>query len=136
MSSQPHNDDPAAAGQAHLNVAADQTLQEFEKLVADLAQPNYLFRLYVSGTSPRSALAIKLVWTPTDAAMGPSGDMGYTWGHFEGRSKDANGNPVVTTGRYMTIWRKQPDGNWKVVLDAGANEPLNAGDCCKLPAGD
>jgi circadian clock protein KaiB len=58
MSSQPHNDDPAAAGQAHLNVAADQTLHEFEKQVADLAQPNYLFRLYVSGTSPRSALAI------------------------------------------------------------------------------
>ena len=57
MSSQPHNDDPAA-GQAHLNVAADQTLHEFEKQVADLAQPNYLFRLYVSGTSPRSALAI------------------------------------------------------------------------------
>jgi ketosteroid isomerase-like protein len=36
----------------------------------------------------------------------------------------------------MTIWRKQPDGNWKVVLDAGANEPANAGDCCKLPAGN
>jgi ketosteroid isomerase-like protein len=66
--------------------------------------------------------------------MGPSGDMGYTWGHFDGRSKDAGGNPVVTSGRYMTIWRKQPDGNWKVVLDAGANEPAAAGDCCKLPA--
>jgi len=75
----------------------------------------------------------QLTWTPTDAIMGPSGDMGYTWGHFEGHSKDANGNPVSTSGRYMTIWRKQPDGAWKVVLDAGANEPPNAGDCCKLP---
>ena len=36
----------------------DQTLKEFEQLVAELAQPIYLFRLYVSGTSPRSALAI------------------------------------------------------------------------------
>jgi len=75
----------------------------------------------------------QLTWTPTDALMGPSGDMGYTWGHFEGHSKDANGNPVTTTGRYMTIWRKGPDGQWKVVLDAGANEPASAGDCCKLP---
>lgn len=75
----------------------------------------------------------QLTWTPTDAAMGPSGDMGYTWGHFEGHSKDANGNPVTTTGRYITIWRKQPDGSWKVVLDAGANEPAEAGACCKLP---
>jgi ketosteroid isomerase-like protein len=65
--------------------------------------------------------------------MGPSGDFGYTWGHFEGHSKDVNGNTVTTSGRYITIWRKQPDGNWKVVLDAGANEPAAAGDCCKLP---
>jgi ketosteroid isomerase-like protein len=78
----------------------------------------------------------QLTWTPTDAAMGPSGDMGYTWGHFEGHSKDANGNPVTTSGRYMTIWRKQADGTWKVVLDAGSNEPAGAGDCCKLPAGN
>jgi ketosteroid isomerase-like protein len=78
----------------------------------------------------------QLTWTPTDAQMGPSGDMGYTWGHFEGHSKDANGNPVVTSGRYMTIWRKGVDGQWKVVLDAGANEEPKAGDCCKLPPGE
>ena len=71
-----------------------------------------------------SAQTYQLTWAPTDAQMGPSGDMGYTWGHFEGRSKDANGNPVLTSGRYMTIWRKQADGSWKVVLDAGANRRL------------
>ncbi len=81
-----------------------------------------------------SPKAYQLTWTPTDAAMGPSGDMGYTWGHFEGHSKDANGNPVTTSGRYITVWRKQADGTWKVALDAGSNEPANAGDCCKLPA--
>ena len=75
----------------------------------------------------------QLTWTPTDGMMGPSGDMGYTWGHYEGRSKDASGNPVLTSGRYITMWRKEPDGSWKVVLDAGANEPVAAGDCCKLP---
>jgi len=77
----------------------------------------------------------QLTWTPTDAKMGPSGDMGYTWGHFEGVSKDAAGNPVKTTGRYITVWRKQADGSWKVALDAGANEPAAAGDCCKVPNG-
>jgi len=76
----------------------------------------------------------QLTWTPTDATMGPSGDMGYTWGHYEGRSKDANGNSVTITGRYITIWRKQANGEWKVVLDAGSNEPAEGGDCCKLPA--
>ncbi len=80
--------------------------------------------------SPKDYL---LTWTPTDGMMGPSGDMGYTWGHFEGRSKDANGNPVLTSGRYITMWRKEPDGSWKVVMDAGANDAPTAGDCCKLP---
>jgi len=78
----------------------------------------------------------QLTWTPTDAMMGPSGDMGYTWGHFEGHSKDASGNPVTVTGRYITVWKKQADGQWKVALDAGANEPVSAGDCCRLPPGE
>lgn len=80
--------------------------------------------------SPKS---YQLTWTPTDALMGPSGDMGYTWGHYEGHSKDANGNPITTSGRYITVWRKNPDGKWKVVLDAGANDVPAAGDCCKVP---
>ncbi len=78
----------------------------------------------------------QLTWTPTDAQMGQSGDMGYTWGHFEGHSKDASGAPVTTKGRYITVWKKQADGQWKVALDAGANEPPEAGDCCKLPPGE
>ncbi len=88
-----------------------------------------------NGAAPqigKIAIAKSANWSP----KGPSGDMGYTWGHFEGHSKDANGNPVTTSGRYMTIWRKQPDGNWKVVLDSGSNEPAGAGDCCKLPPGN
>jgi len=82
--------------------------------------------------SPRD---YQLTWTPTDAVMGPSGDMGYTWSHYEGHAKDANGNPVETSGRFITIWSKQPDGSWKVVLDAGADDPPEAGDCCRLPPG-
>jgi len=78
----------------------------------------------------------QLLWTPTDAILSPAGDMGYTWGHYEGHSRDANGNSVVTTGRYLTIWRKEADGSWKVALDASNEEPAGAGDCCKLPPGD
>ena len=82
-----------------------------------------------------SAKDYQLIWTPTDAVMSPTGDMGYTWGHYEGHSRDADGNTKVTSGRYLTIWRKEPDGAWKVVLDASNDEPAEAGDCCKLPPG-
>lgn len=97
------------------------------------AQP-LIGKVAIAKSATWSPKDYQLTWTPTDALVGPSGDMGYTWGHFEGRSKDANGNPVVTSGRYITMWRKQPDGSWKVVLDAGANDAPAAGDCCKLPS--
>lgn len=89
----------------------------------------------IAGSATWSPQQYQLTWTPTDALMGPSGDMGYTWGHYEGHSIDVNGNPVTTSGRYTTVWRRQPDGVWKVVLDVGSNEPPGAGDCCKLPGG-
>jgi circadian clock protein KaiB len=55
MSANPKNGDPPDDREQALDT---RTLKEFERLVADLAQPIYLFRLYVSGTSPRSAIAI------------------------------------------------------------------------------
>ena len=96
------------------------------------AAPN-IGKVAIAKSATWSPKDYQLTWTPTDAMMGPSGDMGYTWGHYEGHSMDANGHPITTTGRYITMWRKEPDGNWKVVLDAGSNEPPTSGDCCKLP---
>ena len=75
----------------------------------------------------------QLTWVPEGAQMGPSNDMGFTWGTYEGRSKDKNGEPVVVTGRYITVWRKGADGTWKVAMDASANAPPLAGECCTLP---
>jgi ketosteroid isomerase-like protein len=79
-----------------------------------------------------SARDYQLTWIPDGAWMNAAGDSGYTWGTYEGHSKDANGNPVVVTGRYITVWGKQADGSWKVELDASADEPP-AADCCSLP---
>ena len=75
----------------------------------------------------------QLTWEPQGAQMGPSNDMGFTWGHYEGHSKDKNGQPVVISGRYFTVWKKLPDGTWKVALDASADEPPATGECCALP---
>jgi ketosteroid isomerase-like protein len=77
----------------------------------------------------------QLTWTPTDAIMSAAGDMGYTWGHYEGRSRDSDGNAKVTSGRYLTIWRKEKDGSWKVVVDTSNEEGAEAGDCCKILSG-
>jgi ketosteroid isomerase-like protein len=60
-----------------------------------------------------------LTWTPVGADISSSGDMGYTYGTYEFASSDRNGKPVVDHGKYTTIWKKQKDGSWKVVLDMG-----------------
>jgi len=90
----------------------------------------------------RTAIAAEAVWDPKTyqlswyaegAQMGPSGDTGFTWGHYDAQSKDQNGQPVTLSGRYITFWKKV-NGAWKVALDASADAAPPAGDCCRLPA--
>jgi ketosteroid isomerase-like protein len=96
-------------------------------------KPAVLGRTAIAAQAQWDPKTYQLTWTPQGAQMGPSNDMGFTWGHYEGRSKDKNGGPVVITGRYFTVWKKLPDGTWKVALDASANEPPATGECCVLP---
>jgi len=60
-----------------------------------------------------------LTWTPVGADISSSGDLGYTYGTYEFRSKDKDGKPTVEHGKYTSIWKKQKDGSWKVALDMG-----------------
>ena len=60
-----------------------------------------------------------LTWVPVGADISASGDLGYTYGTYEFRSKDKDGKPVVDQGKCTSIWKKQKDGKWKVVLDMG-----------------
>ena len=95
-------------------------------------RPAVLGRTAISREAQWKSAEYQLSWVPEGAQMGPSNDMGFTWGHYEGRSKDHAGQPVVTSGRYITLWKKQR-GQWKVAMDASADEPPAAGICCSLP---
>ena len=64
-----------------------------------------------------------LTWTPVKADMAASGDLGYTYGNYVFKSKDKEGKPVTHYGKYMSIWKKQKDGSWKVVVDMGNSSP-------------
>jgi ketosteroid isomerase-like protein len=61
----------------------------------------------------------RLTWSPVDAGISTSGDLGWTSGTYEFRSVDKDGQPTISHGKYTSIWKKQPDGGWKVVLDMG-----------------
>lgn len=59
-----------------------------------------------------------LLWWPTYADVSRAGDLGYTTGPYEFRENASDKTPAGT-GHYFTIWRRQPDGAWKFVLDLG-----------------
>ena len=59
----------------------------------------------------------KLEWHPNKAGVARSGDLGYTSGTYVWTFKDASGKPMSDKGKYLTVWKKQPDGSWKVLFD-------------------
>jgi len=64
-----------------------------------------------------------ITWAPLYAEVAQSADLGYSTGSFEIHDKSPDGTPLVRKGSYVTIWRKQPDGTWKVALDIGSFVP-------------
>jgi ketosteroid isomerase-like protein len=71
-------------------------------------------------TNAKAALAArpippgKLDWWPVYAGIAASGDLGFTTGPFVAGEGERQGH-----GWYFTIWRRQPDGSWRWVLDHG-----------------
>jgi ketosteroid isomerase-like protein len=96
-------------------------------------KPATLGRGAIAASATWDPKTYQLTWVAQGAQMGPSNDMGFTWGHYEGRTIDRNGQPVVTSGRYITVWKRLADGTWKVAMDASADEPPAAAACCTLP---
>jgi ketosteroid isomerase-like protein len=59
-----------------------------------------------------------LTWEPYESEVSSRGDLGYTRGRFLFQGKDGSGKPVTERGEYLSIWRKQRDGAWRLVVDS------------------
>jgi ketosteroid isomerase-like protein len=64
-----------------------------------------------------------LSWTPAGSGISSSGDLGYTYGTWEMRGSSDQSADVVARGQYLTQWKKQADGSWRVVADIGNVAP-------------
>lgn len=70
--------------------------------------------------------ARRLTWRPLQSHM-VAPDLGVTIGRWESLRTEADGRQtVVARGSYVTVWRKQPDGQWKVAYDTGSADPPTA----------
>ncbi len=65
-------------------------------------------------------------WRPAFVEVLEDGELALTRGPYRVISRDENGARVEQWGTFNSVWRKQDDGTWRVVFDAGspaAGEP-------------
>ena len=62
---------------------------------------------------------MKLLWEPRVGDVAASGDMGYLTGPTE---MSAPGRPAGY-GNYFSVWKRQANGKYRVILDIGASQP-------------
>jgi ketosteroid isomerase-like protein len=64
-----------------------------------------------------------LSWQPIYARAAASGDLGFSIGESVATARGQSGAAVQRFGKYLTIWRKEPNGDWKFVVDGGNARP-------------
>ncbi len=69
--------------------------------------------------APLDAPGVSLRWEPERADIAASGDLGWTTGRFVQEGPGPDGTTARAEGIYVSIWRLQPDGAWRVVMDLG-----------------
>lgn len=66
---------------------------------------------------------LTLRWAPFYGEVSQAGDLGYTTGPFIQENKtDGNARPALA-GYYFSVWQRQIDGTWKVVVNLGTRTP-------------
>lgn len=65
-----------------------------------------------------------LDWEPEDGEVAQSGEMGWTWGQYVLTWRDDQGKEAKSYGKYLNIWEKQEDGQWRVLIDMGNKSPM------------
>lgn len=62
------------------------------------------------------------IWRPELVDIAGNGTIGYTTGPWELRPDGAASGPTEF-GQFATVWQRQKDGSYKVVLDIGVSAP-------------
>jgi ketosteroid isomerase-like protein len=63
---------------------------------------------------------VKLTWSAYFTDVSDDGTLGYNYGRYESRRPGPDGKESVRTGWFLSIWKRQPDGSWRYVMDNGA----------------
>jgi ketosteroid isomerase-like protein len=58
-----------------------------------------------------------LTWQANKVEVARSSDLAYVVGTYQLTMKDSQGRSANDTGKFVEVWKKQADGNWKTTVD-------------------
>jgi ketosteroid isomerase-like protein len=64
-----------------------------------------------------AAPGLVISWKPSKVKLGHNGAMAWVSGAYELTMNDVGGKPINDRGKYLEVWEKQADGNWKCAAD-------------------
>jgi ketosteroid isomerase-like protein len=64
-----------------------------------------------------AAPGLVISWRPSKVKLGHNGAMAWVSGAYELTMNDVGGKPINDRGKYLEVWEKQADGNWKCAAD-------------------
>jgi len=134
----PQAPDTRAADEAAIRAAMDDQVKAFAAL--DTAKAASLYTDDVVGMAPDAPVVQgrenmqkyletmmkekpEFSFNTAKAEVARSGDLAYSWGTGKVTGKDRKGKVTETNFKSASVWGKQADGGWKMVVDTMIPDP-------------
>ena len=78
-------------------------------------------RQYVAGAFGSPGFSIS--WNTEKIEVSSSGDLAYSTGTNHITFNNPDGKMIATDNRAVVVWKKQPDGSWKCIVDMMSPTP-------------
>ncbi|MCI0339284.1 MAG: nuclear transport factor 2 family protein [Acidobacteria bacterium] len=80
--------------------------------------PTITIENYRKNAGPPIPPPVTLNWAPIYGDVSQAGDLGYNTGPYVLEDNRAEKKSIVH-GLFFSVWKKQADGNWRVIVDMG-----------------
>ena len=85
-----------------------------------IADQNSIRQVWADMLGPNTT---SMSWKASKTEVAKSGELGYIYGTYQDSVQDPKGGPpVYDKGKLVEIWKKQPDGKWKCIVDAYSSD--------------
>jgi uncharacterized protein (TIGR02246 family) len=68
------------------------------------------------------AAPVQMIVNVASVTVARSGDLAMDQGTVQATVTDKKGKTSTSTSQYVLVWKKMPDGSWKIAADTSANQ--------------